>query len=45
MEKIILKVRNLKFQPRLHYIFSPSVLLRGVRWFKTDVSGLPVGPV
>ena len=26
-------------------IIPSSVLLRGVRWFDTDVSGLPIGPI
>jgi hypothetical protein len=29
----------------LSSILPSSGLLRGVRWFETDVSGLPVGPI
>jgi hypothetical protein len=28
---------------KLNWIFPPSELLGGVRWFDTDVSGLPGG--
>jgi hypothetical protein len=31
--------------PRLNWINPSSVLLRGVRLFETDVSGLPLGPI
>ena len=30
---------------RLKWIIPPSGLLRGVWWFQTDVSKLPIGPV
>jgi hypothetical protein len=33
-----------RFPPRLNVILSSSGLLRGVRWFETDVSGLHIGP-
>jgi hypothetical protein len=31
--------------PRLNWILPSLGLLRGVRWFKTDVSGLSIGPI
>jgi hypothetical protein len=34
--------RDLGLPPRLNSVLSSSGLLRGVRWFETDVSGLRV---
>ena len=31
--------------PMLNWILPSSGLLHGVRWFETDVSGLPIGPI
>jgi hypothetical protein len=38
-------LRDLRLPPRFKSLLPSSGLLRGVRWFDTDVSGLPVGPV
>jgi hypothetical protein len=39
------EMRDLRLPPRLKWIFRSFGLLRGVRWFDTDVSGLPSGPI
>jgi hypothetical protein len=36
---------DLKLSPLLKRIIPSSGLLREVKWFKTDVSGLPIGPI
>jgi hypothetical protein len=36
---------NLRLGPRLKLILPSSGLLRSVRWFNTDVSELPIGPI
>ena len=38
-------MRDLRLPSRLKWILPPSGLLCGVRWFETDVSGLPVGAI
>jgi hypothetical protein len=38
-------MRRLRLGPRLKLIPPSSGLLRGVRWFKTDVLGLPISPI
>ena len=39
------RLRYLRLPPRLNWILPSSVLLRGVKCCKTDVSGLPIGPI
>ena len=34
-----------RLPPRLNRVLSSYGLLRGVRWFETDVLGPPVGPI
>ena len=36
-------IRHRRLPPRLDRILPSSGMLRGVRWFETDVSGLPMG--
>jgi hypothetical protein len=38
-------MRDLRFPPPLKWILPSSGLLRGIRWFETDVSGPPIGPI
>jgi hypothetical protein len=38
-------MKDRRFPPRLHRIRSSSGLLCEMRWFETDVSGLPIGPI
>jgi hypothetical protein len=38
-------LRDLRLPPRLKRILPSCRLLHGVRWFKTDVSGLHIGPI
>ena len=38
-------IRYHRLPPRLYSIFPSSGLLRGVRWFETDVSGLPISVI
>jgi hypothetical protein len=38
-------VRNCRLPPQFNWILSSSGLLRGVRCFEPDVSGLPIGPI
>jgi hypothetical protein len=45
VEKIFSIAVLYKLRCMLYRILPPSGLLRGVRWFETDVSGLPVGPI
>jgi hypothetical protein len=53
LSKLILKewqhlitetLRDGRLEPRLNNVIPSSGLLRGVCWFKTDVSGLPISP-
>jgi hypothetical protein len=43
----IIKDKNADQLPKIHAtrILPSSGLLRGVMWFKTDVSGLPIGTI
>ena len=43
--KLRCTVRDRRLPPRLNRILPSAGLLRGVRWFKTDVSGLPIRPI
>ena len=38
-------LRDRWFSPGLNWIFQSSGLVRGVRWFETDVSGPAIGPI
>jgi hypothetical protein len=40
-----LRMRGLRLTPRLNWILPSSGLLRDVRWFETDVSGLRIGSI
>jgi hypothetical protein len=38
-------MRNRRLPPQFNSVLLSSGLLRGVRWFETDFSGLPIGSI
>ena len=41
---LISSMRDRKLPPRVNRILPSSAFLRGIRWFQTNVSGLPIRP-
>jgi hypothetical protein len=45
-KSVLVTMHDRMLQPRFNWITSSSSgLLRGIRWFQTDVSGLPIGSI
>ena len=44
-KSVLVTMHDRILQPRLNWSTSSSGLLRGIRWFETDVSGLPIGSI